>query len=54
MVDYEGELVVLHHWEKAREVVAAKVEEEALESEGGDCVQEVEGHEAGEVAACGL
>jgi hypothetical protein len=46
--------VVLDHGQEAGEVVAAEVQEQAFELEGGGGGGEVEGEEGGEVAACGL
>jgi hypothetical protein len=45
---------VVDHGQEAGEVIAAEVEEEAAEGEGGFSFEEVEGDEDSEVAACGL
>lgn len=54
MVDDEVFLVVLDVRQEAREVEAAEVQEQAAEGESRAGFEQVEGDEAGEVAAGGL
>ena len=54
MVDYEVSFVVDDVREEGGEVVAAEVEEEAAEREGGLGGEEAECYKTGEVGACRL